>query len=144
MALRVRFAEMSDLVAIRDFGRRIVVAFYESIGLPKYGEAQVTQSYQKNGIVATGSGTAVQVLNNTVTGRGHINTIAQNGIVILSGATALIKGNTVTANWYTPTSTVACGLLFIGASGVKQQANSLSDNEVNLCNVGRGGGNTSS
>ena len=64
-------------------------------------------AYQKNGIVATGTGTAVQVLNNTVTGRGHINTIAQNGIVILSGATALIKGNTVTANWYTPTDTVA-------------------------------------
>jgi Right handed beta helix region len=101
-------------------------------------------AYQKNGIVATDAKTAVSVLNNTVTGRGHINTIAQNGIVILSGATALIKGNTVTANWYTPQSTVACGLLFIGASGVKQQANSLSDNEVNLCNVGRGGGNTSS
>jgi hypothetical protein len=101
-------------------------------------------AYQKNGIVATGSHTAVNVLNNTVTGRGHINTIAQNGIVILSGATALIKGNTVTANWYTPTTNVACGLLFIDANGVKQQANSLSDNEVNVCNVGRGGGNTSS
>jgi hypothetical protein len=84
-------------------------------------------AYQKNGIVATGPKTAVNVLNNTGTGRGHINTIAQNGIVILSGATALIKGNTVTANWYTPTSTVACGLLFINATGVKQQANSLSD-----------------
>jgi hypothetical protein len=100
-------------------------------------------AYQKNGIVATGSKTAVNVLNNIVTGRGHINTIAQNGIVILSEATALIKGNTVTANWYTPTDTVACGLLFISATGVKQQMNSLSDNEVNLCNVGRGGGNTS-
>jgi hypothetical protein len=100
--------------------------------------------YQKNGIVATGSRTNVQVLNNIVTGRGHIATIAQNGIVILSEATAVIKGNAVTANWYTPKDTVACGLLFIDASGVKQQANSLSDNEVNLCNVGRGGGNTSS
>ena len=45
-------------------------------------------AYQKNGIVATGNDTAVQLLNNTVTGRGHIDTIAQNGIVILSGATA--------------------------------------------------------
>jgi hypothetical protein len=100
-------------------------------------------AYQKNGIVATGMGTNVQVLNNIVTGRGHIDTIAQNGIVILSKATALIQGNTVTANWYTPKDTVACGLLFIDASGVKQKANSLSDNEVNLCNFGRGGGNTS-
>ena len=49
MALRVRFAEMSDLVAVRAFGRRIVVAFYESIGLPEYGEAQVTQYWESNG-----------------------------------------------------------------------------------------------
>jgi hypothetical protein len=66
-----------------------------------------------------------------------------NGIVILSGATALVQGTTVTANWYTPKTNVACGVLFIDASGVNQKANSLSDNEVNLCNFGRGGGNTS-
>ena len=40
--------------------------------------------YQKNGVVATGDKTAVQVLNNTVTGRGHLSTIAQNGVVVLS------------------------------------------------------------
>lgn len=48
MAFSVRFAEMSDLVAVRDFGRRIVVAFYESIGLPKYGEAVVTQYWESS------------------------------------------------------------------------------------------------
>ena len=52
MALNVRFAEMWDLVAIRDFGRRIVVAFYESIGLPEYGEAQVTQYWESSGQVS--------------------------------------------------------------------------------------------
>ena len=44
----------------------------------------------------------MQVLNNTVTGRGHLDTIAQNGVVILSGASALIKGNSISGNWYTP------------------------------------------
>jgi hypothetical protein len=96
--------------------------------------------YQKNGVVVSGSGAAVQVLNNTVTGQGQIDYIAQNGIEIASGATGLVKGNTVTGNWYTPKSYVACGLLFYAAGGVKQQANSLSNNEVNLCNAGRGGG----
>ena len=38
MAVEVRFAEMSDLVAVRDFGRRVVLAFYESIGLREYGQ----------------------------------------------------------------------------------------------------------
>lgn len=48
MALRVRLAEMSDLVAVRDFGRRVVVGFYESIGLPEYGEAVVTRYWESN------------------------------------------------------------------------------------------------
>jgi hypothetical protein len=99
--------------------------------------------YQKNGVVATGDKTAVQVLNNTVTGRGHLTTIAQNGVVIVSGATALIKGNSISGNWYTPTSYTSYGLLLINATGVKQQSNSFLDNESNLGNFGRGGGNTS-
>ena len=98
--------------------------------------------YQKNGLVATGDKTAVQVLNNTVTGRGHLSTIAQNGVVFLSGATGLIKGNSISANWYTPTSYTAYAVLFIDANGVKQQANSFVDNEASLGNFGRGGGNT--
>ena len=97
-------------------------------------------NYQKNGVVVSGTAAAVQVLNNTVTGQGQINYIAQNGIEIASNATAQVKGNTVTGNWYTPKSYVACGLLFYQAGGVKQQGNNLSANEVNLCNVGRGGG----
>jgi hypothetical protein len=101
------------------------------------------EDYQKNGVVATGNKTNVQVLNNTVTGRGHLGTIAQNGVVILDKATALIKGNTISGNWYTPTSYTAYGLLLIDAAGVKQQANTFLDNEANLGNFGRGGGSTS-
>jgi hypothetical protein len=81
------------------------------------------------------------VQSNTVTGYGMINYIAQNGIEVASGATASVTGNTVSGNWYTPKSFVACGLLFIQAGGVKQSGNNLFNNEVNLCNAGRGGGN---
>jgi GNAT superfamily N-acetyltransferase len=48
MALSVRLAEMSDLVAVRDFGRRVVVGFYKSIGLPEYGEAVVAQYWESS------------------------------------------------------------------------------------------------
>ena len=48
MALRVRLAELSDLAAVRDFGRRVVVTYYESIGLTKYGEAIVTQYWDSS------------------------------------------------------------------------------------------------
>jgi len=99
--------------------------------------------YQKNGVVVSGAGASVNVLNNTVTGQGHINSIAQNGIQISAGASALVKGNTVSGNWYTPATVTACGLLFFQAGGVKQQMNNLFDNQTNLCNAGRGGGGTS-
>ena len=99
--------------------------------------------YQKNGVVATGANTSVNVLNNTVTGHGQTGIIAQNGVVILSGATALIKGNTISGNWYTGPTWTAYGLLFIDAKGVRQQSNSFTGNQSNLGNFGRGGGSTS-
>jgi hypothetical protein len=99
--------------------------------------------YQKNGITVSGIGTSATVTNNTVTGEGHINYIAQNGIQISFGGTATVTGNTVSGNWYTPATVTACGLLFFQATGVKQSKNNLFDNQMNLCNFGRGGGNTS-
>ncbi|HET6684288.1 MAG TPA: right-handed parallel beta-helix repeat-containing protein [Gaiella sp.] len=96
--------------------------------------------YQKNGITANGNVSA-KITGNTVAGDGQIDYTAQNGIQVGFGASALIRGNTVSGNWYTPESFVACGLLFFEAAGVKQQANTLDDNERNLCNYGRGGGN---
>jgi hypothetical protein len=93
--------------------------------------------------VVAGTGTSVSALDNTVTGQGQIDYIAQNGIQVSGGATALIKGNSVSGNWYTPKSFVACGLLFFDAAGVKQQGNNLFGNEIDLCNAGRGGGNSS-
>jgi hypothetical protein len=97
-------------------------------------------NYQKNGVVISGSGAAATVRSNTVTGYGMIDYIAQNGIEVASRATASIMGNTVSGNWYTPSAYVACGLLFYQAGGVKQSSNNLFNNEVNLCNAGRGGG----
>jgi hypothetical protein len=100
-------------------------------------------NYQKNGVAVNGTGTAVSVENNFVTGQGMIDWTAQNGIQISRGATALVTGNTVSGNSYTPKDTIACGLLFFEAAGVKQHDNTLFGNEINLCNAGRGGGNTS-
>jgi hypothetical protein len=97
--------------------------------------------YQKNGVVVSGSGTAVTVTNNMVTGAGPVDYIAQNGIEIASGASALVTGNTVSGHVYTPATVTACGLLFFQAGGVKQNSNTMFGNQTNLCNAGRGGGN---
>jgi hypothetical protein len=96
--------------------------------------------YQKNGVVVSGSGAAVVVKGNTVTGAGPVDYIAQNGIEIASGATASVTGNTMSGHFYTPGTVTACGLLFFQAGGVKQNSNTMFANQTNLCNAGRGGG----
>jgi len=100
----------------------------------------IVTNYQKNGITANGSVAAI-IMNNVVTGAGPVNYIAQNGIQIGFGATAVVKNNTVSGNDYTPTSFVACGILYFTADGVRASENKLSGNERNFCNFGKGEGN---
>jgi parallel beta helix pectate lyase-like protein len=96
--------------------------------------------YQKNGVVVSGNNAAVTVQNNTVTGNGPVDYIAQNGIQISFGATASVIGNTVSGHFYTPATVTACGLLYFQAGGVKQKSDTLFANQTNVCNAGRGGG----
>ncbi|MBM2812417.1 MAG: hypothetical protein HW416_3176 [Chloroflexi bacterium] len=101
----------------------------------------VVSGYIKNGITANGS-VAATITNNIVTGSGPVGVplAAQNGIQIGFGGTATVEGNTISGNDYTPSSFVACGMLFFEADGVRQSRNMMSNNERNLCNFGRGGG----
>jgi hypothetical protein len=103
------------------------------------GGNTITQ-YQKNGVNVNGPDAVVTVQDNTVTGLGMIDFIAQNGIQISRGATALVTGNTVSGNWYTPATVTACGLLYYQADGVRQSKNKIAGNQTPLCNAGRGGG----
>jgi len=98
--------------------------------------------YQKGGIVATQSA-SVTITNNTVTGFGPVDFIAQNGIQVSSGATAEVSGNSIYNNDYTPKSYISCGLLLYQASGVRTGTNLYRGDESNMCNFGKGGGNFS-
>jgi hypothetical protein len=95
--------------------------------------------YQKNGITANGS-VAATILNNVITGAGPVNYIAQNGIQVGFGGTAEIRSNTVSGNNYTPADTVACGVLYFDADGVRASGNTRFNNERDQCNFGKGGG----
>jgi len=94
--------------------------------------------YQKNGITIKG-GVSGTVTGNIVTANGQIAYIAQNGIHVSFGATALVESNTISDNFYLPKSWDACGLLIYHADGVKVGKNAFSGNEKNLCNTARGG-----
>ena len=100
----------------------------------------VVTNYQKTGILANGSVAAI-ISNNVVTGAGPVNYIAQNGIQVGFGGTAIVRNNEISGNDYTPKDTVACGLLFFDADSVKASQNTYRDNERNVCNVGKGSGN---
>ena len=96
-------------------------------------------NYQKTGIVTNGS-VAATIVGNVTTGVGPVDYIAQNGIQIGFGGTAVVQENQVSGNDYTPKSFVSCGLLMFDADGVRASQNHYANNERNVCVFGRGGG----
>ncbi len=93
-------------------------------------KGNILHSCQKGGITVRGVGASATIERNMLTGVGHVDFIAQNGIQVSFGSRATVKGNTVSGHWYTPDSTEACGLLFYQAGKVNAKANTLFDNEV--------------
>ena len=96
-------------------------------------------NYQKTGIVVNGS-LAATVIGNVITGVGPVDYIAQNGIQIGFGGTAIVQENQVSGNDYTPHDTISCGLLMFDTDGVRASQNHYANNERNMCVFGRGGG----
>jgi hypothetical protein len=88
----------------------------------------IVWKYQKNGIALSMVQTKIDISNNTVIGEGPVNYIAQNGIEVL-GATARVRGNTVSGNAYTgPNVASAGGITLVG--GAYFSAPSTTDTEV--------------
>ena len=64
-----------------------------------------------------------KITGNTVTGNGPVDYIAQNGIVVSTGASALVEGNIVSGNSYTARPTwCPSGILVIDATGMQDRS----------------------
>ena len=96
--------------------------------------------YQKNGITANGN-VSTTITNNTVTGEGAVDYIAQNGIQLGYGAHATVTGNTVTGNAYTGANLASSGgILVVGGDcfglpntvGLSIMKNTLTNNDVGV------------
>jgi hypothetical protein len=98
-----------NAIEVRNFG---AVAWTPNVRI----RGNVVSNYQKTGIVANGDVQA-QIDDNIVTGAGPVNYIAQNGIQIGFGAKAIVRGNQVSDNSYTGTSTASGGILVVGGPG---------------------------
>lgn len=94
--------------------------------------------YQKTGVVVNGDADGT-VTDNKVVGDGPQGFIAQNGIQVGFGATALVKRNEVSGNSYTGPD-VSGGVLVVGGPGyggdfcvgVQIQQNTISDSDVGV------------
>ena len=109
--------------------------------------ANAVSAYQKNGIVAKCAGVSVTISDNTVTGAGPVDYIAQNGIEVGLGAVATVSGNTVMGNEYTGTNDAdSSGILVFGgaafggdlATGEQILNNTLISNDVGIFSVNCG------
>jgi hypothetical protein len=76
-------------------------------------------NYQKGGIVVRGPHTTSWISDNSVTGAGPVDFIAQNGIQVSDGAKANVHENTVKGNSYTGVEPVSsAGILVFGGCGL--------------------------
>lgn len=112
------------------------------------GRATITHTtvsgYQKDGIDVDGPGSYAQVSDNTVAATGPTSllgrSIAPNGIEVARGASAQIRGNTVSGNQYSdPTEpNDATGILLFGGCGdplvthVAVAGNKVVNNDVGI------------
>jgi parallel beta helix pectate lyase-like protein len=120
-------------------------------------DGNTVSAYQKGGIVVngvnsvSGAATTAAVTNNTVSGLGPVDFIAQNGIQVSRGAVAEVRGNAISGNFYTGEVGVGPNpggqnpegweffstglLLFEAGAGTKTSDNQLSGNQHNFANV---------
>ena len=73
-------------------------AFFAGGGVTGRIVGNTITAYQKGGIVTNGTGVQALISDNTVTGDGHVNFIAQNGIQVGYGASASVMRNRVSGN----------------------------------------------
>lgn len=88
-------------------------------------------NYQKTGILVNGDVDGT-IHNNTVSGLGMVPFIAQNGIQVGFGATASVKRNAVSDNWYTGADFASTGVLLFQVSDVTAEGNTASQNQVGV------------
>lgn len=104
--------------------------------------------YQKNGFVANGAGSTLNVRNSVVRGKGPTPLIAQNGIQFSSGAAGSAVENFIEGHAYTGCSkqdardtgcsyVVSTGILLfdVDPKAINTHLNTFRDNDVNVLNA---------
>ena len=92
------------------------------------------EAYQKTGVLVDNAGSSAFVLGNTVTGDGPNVTIAQNGIQVSNGADAVVNGNWIAGQIYSP-SPLASALIVYLPGRVSIVRNNVSDTDYGIVTI---------
>jgi len=95
-------------------------------------EGNLIDDYQKGGVVVIGSGSNATVSRNTITGAGPTGVIAQNGVQVSNGATAVVEKNTISRNRFTGGNVFAEGILVYQTKGVTVRDNTVFFNNEGI------------
>ncbi len=87
--------------------------------------------FQKTGILANGD-VQVNITENTVTGLGPVNFIAQNGIQVGFGGVAVVRDNEVSMAVFTGPDWTSTGVLLFQADNVMVQGNAISGTQTGV------------
>ena len=120
----------------------VAIYFTDNSGATGSITKNTITSYQKGAITVLGTSDSAAIDNNTVTGLGPVNFIAQNGIEVGDGASASVTKNNVSGNSYTGAGGASSGgiLVFGGACfggdqltvGTDIENNTLTGNDVGV------------
>lgn len=90
------------------------------------------ERYQKGGIVISNTGSSAEIRDNEITGIGPTAVIAQNGVQISGGATAVVLNNVISQHQYTPQTFASAGILLFEPGAVTIAHNILSYNDESI------------
>jgi parallel beta-helix repeat protein len=106
-------------------------------GGPTAGTADVTQNtidnYQKTGVVVQSAGSSAKVDHNDIAGIGPTPLIAQNGVQVGVGGTAVVTQNEISDNQYSPQTTSSTGVLLVNSdAGTVVSHNDIARNDEGI------------
>jgi parallel beta-helix repeat protein len=96
-------------------------------------------NYQKGGVWVEGANSSATVTLNTITGVGPTNGLAQFGVKVQSGASAMIDHNQISGDSYTGNNGFGRGINVTGGGTVTLDTNTLSGCDIGLSISGTAG-----
>ena len=99
----------------------------------------IIRDYQKGGVIVANEGSHATIRDNRITGSGPTDLVAQNGIQVSDGASAVIAGNSIRGHAYTGEGAEAAGIITSDSGTVVVTGNKLFDNQDGILIEGGAG-----